>query len=115
MCSEFKEAQIRLLERPIRPFPSTRGPSDGLQNARFHGAIGKGANIQVNLNSSSRATAADARGAQFGVAPVRRALTAAQKLRAADQVVALAGLRGPANDNTAPNAPASGGSGGGLN
>jgi integrase len=33
----------------------------------------------------------------------------AEKLRAADQVVALAGLRGPANDNTAaPTAPASG-------
>ena len=41
----------------------------------------------------------------------------AEKLRAADQVVVLAGLRAPANDNTnsAPNAPASGGSGGGLN
>jgi len=43
----------------------------------------------------------------------------AEKLRAADQVVALAGLRTPANDNTAaegaPTAPASGGSGGGLN
>jgi len=42
----------------------------------------------------------------------------AEKLRAADQVVALAGLRAtPANDTTvtAPNAPASGGSGGGLN
>ena len=40
----------------------------------------------------------------------------AEKLRAADQVVALAGLRAPANDNTgAPNAPASGGSGGALN
>ena len=40
----------------------------------------------------------------------------AEKLRAADQVVALAGLRAPANDNTAaPTAPASGGSGGGLN
>jgi len=41
----------------------------------------------------------------------------AEKLRAADQVVALAGLRAtPANDTTvtAPNAPASGGSGGGL-
>jgi hypothetical protein len=34
----------------------------------------------------------------------------AEKLRAADQVVALAGLRTPANDNTdaAPTAPASG-------
>jgi len=39
----------------------------------------------------------------------------AEKLRAADQVVALAGLRNAANDNTAPNAPARGGSGGGLN
>jgi hypothetical protein len=40
----------------------------------------------------------------------------AEKLRAPDQVVALAGLRNAANDNTAaPNAPASGGSGGGLN
>jgi len=43
----------------------------------------------------------------------------AEKLRAADQVVALAGLRAtaPANDvgTTAPNAPARGGSGGGLN
>ena len=43
----------------------------------------------------------------------------AEKLRAADQVVALAGLRAapPANDVaiTAPNAPARGGSGGGLN
>ena len=42
----------------------------------------------------------------------------AEKLRAADQVVALAGLRAtPANDTsvTVPNAPASGGSGGGLN
>ena len=43
----------------------------------------------------------------------------AEKLRAADQVVALAGLRAPANDNTvaeaAPAGPASGGSGGGLN
>jgi len=43
----------------------------------------------------------------------------AAKLRAADQVVALAGLRAPANDNTAaeaaPTAPASGGSGRGLN
>jgi len=39
----------------------------------------------------------------------------AEKLRAADQVVALTGLRAPANDNTAPTAPASGGSGGGLN
>ena len=41
----------------------------------------------------------------------------AEKLRAADQVVALAGLRTPANDNTnaAPTTPASGGSGGGLN
>jgi len=39
----------------------------------------------------------------------------AEKLRAADQVVALAGLRGPANDNTAaPTAPASGGSSGGV-
>ena len=36
----------------------------------------------------------------------------AEKLRAADQVVELIGLRAPANDNTAP---ASGGSGGGLN
>lgn len=44
------------------------------------GAIGRGANIQVN--SSSRATAADARGAQFGVAPVRRALTEAHNHRA---------------------------------
>src|SRR5438477_9170482 len=39
----------------------------------------------------------------------------AEKLRAADQAVALAGLRVPSNDNTASNAPASGGSGGGLN
>jgi hypothetical protein len=43
----------------------------------------------------------------------------AEKLRAADQVVALTGLRAPANDNTVavsgPTAPASGGSGGGLN
>jgi integrase len=39
----------------------------------------------------------------------------AEKLRAADQVVALAGIRAPANDVTAPNAPARGGSGGGLN
>jgi integrase len=43
----------------------------------------------------------------------------AEKLRAADKVVALAGLRAPAPANdvavTAPNAPASGGSGGGLN
>ena len=40
----------------------------------------------------------------------------AEKLRAADQVVALAGLRNAANDNTTPpNVPASGGSGGGLN
>ena len=40
----------------------------------------------------------------------------AEKLRAADQVVALTGLRAPANDNTvAPTVPASGGSGGGLN
>jgi hypothetical protein len=37
----------------------------------------------------------------------------AEKLRAADQVVAVTGLRAPAN--TAPTAPASGGSGGGLN
>ena len=36
----------------------------------------------------------------------------AEKLRAADQVVELIGLRAPANDTTAP---ASGGSGGGLN
>ena len=39
----------------------------------------------------------------------------AEKLRAADKVVALAGLRAPANDDADPNAPASGGSGGGLN
>jgi integrase len=39
----------------------------------------------------------------------------AEKLRAADQVVALAGLRAPANDTTSPNAPARGGSGRGLN
>jgi len=39
----------------------------------------------------------------------------AEKLRAADQVVALAGPRAPANDTAAPNAPARGGSGGGLN
>jgi integrase len=38
----------------------------------------------------------------------------AEKLRAADQVVALTGLRAPANDNTAPSAPASGGSCGGT-
>jgi len=38
----------------------------------------------------------------------------AEKLRAADQVVALTGLRAPANDNTAATAPVSGGSGGGV-
>jgi len=36
--SEFK-AQIRLVERPIRPFRSTGGaPSECLQSARLHGA-----------------------------------------------------------------------------
>jgi len=39
----------------------------------------------------------------------------AEKLRAADQVVVLAGLRAPANDVAEPSAPASGRSGGGLN
>jgi len=39
----------------------------------------------------------------------------AEKLRAADQVVALAGLRAPANDNTARlTHPQVGGSGGGI-
>ena len=39
----------------------------------------------------------------------------AEKLCAADQVVALTGLRVPANDNSAPTAPESGGSSGRLN